>query len=241
MVQLPFDGLTVAVTGASGSLGQALLRQLHGQGATLVALTSRGEPLQLSDAEGRPIPLRQVGWRCGEEGALEPVLADCHVLVINHGFNSHGDRSAGAVEASLQVNALSSWRLLELFARLAQADPPGHPQRELWMNTSEAEIQAAVSPLYELSKRLQGQLLSLRSLDLAGPQLRIRRLVLGPFRSALNPVGLMSAEFVAGQILLQARLGLNLIIVTPNPLALVLMPLSALGRWLYFGLLTRRS
>ena len=101
MVQLPFDGLTVAVTGASGSLGQALLRQLHGQGATLVALTSRGEPLELSDDAGRPIPLRQVVWRCGEEAALEPVLADCHVLVINHGFNSHGDRSAAAVERSL--------------------------------------------------------------------------------------------------------------------------------------------
>jgi NAD(P)-dependent dehydrogenase (short-subunit alcohol dehydrogenase family) len=241
MVQLPFDGLTVAVTGASGSLGQALLRQLHGQGATLVALTSRGEPLQLSDAEGRPIPLRQVGWRCGEEGALEPVLADCHVLVINHGFNSHGDRSAGAVEASLQVNALSSWRLLELFARLAQADPPGHPQRELWMNTSEAEIQAAVSPLYELSKRLQGQLLSLRSLDLAGPQLRIRRLVLGPFRSALNPIGVMGAGFVAREILRQVGWNCSLVIVTPNPLTYVLMPLASLSRWLYFSLVSRPS
>jgi NAD(P)-dependent dehydrogenase (short-subunit alcohol dehydrogenase family) len=241
MVQLPFDGLTVAVTGASGSLGQALLRQLHGQGATLVALTSRGEPLQLSDAEGRPIPLRQVGWRCGEEGALEPVLADCHVLVINHGFNSHGDRSAGAVEASLQVNALSSWRLLELFARLAQADPPGHPQRELWMNTSEAEIQAAVSPLYELSKRLQGQLLSLRSLDLAGPQLRIRRLVLGPFRSALNPIGVMGAGFVAREILRQVGWNCSLVIVSPNPLTYVLMPLASLSRWLYFSLVSRPS
>jgi NAD(P)-dependent dehydrogenase (short-subunit alcohol dehydrogenase family) len=241
MVQLPFDGLTVAVTGASGSLGQALLRQLHGQGATLVALTSRGEPLQLSDAEGRPIPLRQVGWRCGEEAALEPVLADCHVLVINHGFNSHGDRSAGAVEASLQVNALSSWRLLELFARLAQADPPGHPQRELWMNTSEAEIQAAVSPLYELSKRLQGQLLSLRSLDLAGPQLRIRRLVLGPFRSALNPIGVMGAGFVAREILRQVGWNCSLVIVSPNPLTYVLMPLASLSRWLYFSLVSRPS
>jgi NAD(P)-dependent dehydrogenase (short-subunit alcohol dehydrogenase family) len=241
MVQLPFDGLTVAVTGASGSLGQALLRQLHGQGATLVALTSRGEPLQLSDAEGRPIPLRQVGWRCGEEGALEPVLADCHVLVINHGFNSHGDRSAGAVEASLQVNALSSWRLLELFARLAQADPPGHPQRELWMNTSEAEIQAAVSPLYELSKRLQGQLLSLRSLDLAGPKLRIRRLVLGPFRSALNPIGVMGAGFVAREILRQVGWNCSLVIVSPNPLTYVLMPLASLSRWLYFSLVSRPS
>ena len=65
--------------------------------------------------------------------------------------------------------------------------------------------------------------------------------MLGPFRSALNPVGLMGAEFVAGQILLQARLGLNLIIVTPNPLVYAVMPLTTLVRWLYFRLLTRAS
>ncbi len=109
----------------------------------------------------------------------------------------------------------------------------------MWVNTSEAEIQPAVSPLYEISKRLLGQLVSLRALDLAGPRLRIRRLVLGPFRSALNPVGLMGPQFVADQVLAQARLGCTLIIVTPNPLTYLLMPLATLGRWLYFRALTR--
>ncbi|MFM7266819.1 MAG: short-chain dehydrogenase, partial [Cyanobium sp.] len=142
---------------------------------------------------------------------------------------------------SLEVNALSSWRLLELFAALAQADPEGAPQRELWMNTSEAEIQPAVSPLYELSKRLQGQLLSLRSLDLAGPQLRLRRLVLGPFRSELNPIGVMSADFVAGEVLRQVSWNCGLVIVTPNPLTYLLMPLTGLSRWLYYRLCSRGS
>jgi NAD(P)-dependent dehydrogenase (short-subunit alcohol dehydrogenase family) len=241
MVSLPLQGRTVAITGASGSLGQALLRQLHQQGASLVALTSRSEPLDLCAADGSAIPLRQVTWRCGQEQALEPVLADCDLLVINHGFNSHGDRSAEAIERSLEVNAHSSWRLLELFARLAHADPPERPQRELWVNTSEAEIQAAVSPLYELSKRLQGQLLSLRSLDLAGPKLRIRRLVLGPFRSALNPIGVMDAGFVAREILRQVGWNCSLVIVTPNPLTYVLMPLATVSRWLYFSLVSRPS
>ena len=241
MVQLPLQGRTVAVTGAGGSLGLALLRELHRQGASLVALTTRLDPLQLNDDGGNAIPLRQVSWSCGEEEALNPVLAECDLLVINHGFNSHGDRSAAAVEASLQINALSSWRLLELFARLAQADPPDRPRRELWMNTSEAEIQAAVSPLYELSKRLQGQLLSLRSLDLAGPKLRIRRLVLGPFRSALNPIGVMDATFVAREILRQVGWNCSLVIVTPNPLTYVLMPLASLSRWLYFSVMSRPS
>jgi hypothetical protein len=51
----------------------------------------------------------------------------------------------------------------------------------------------------------------------------------------------MGPGFVANQVLAQARLGLSLIIVTPNPLTYVLMPLSTLARWGYFKLLTRPS
>ena len=241
MSELPFTGRTVAVTGASGSLGRALLLELHRQGAALVALTSSDAPLSLTNADGQAVPLEQVHWHCGEEQALQPVLERCDVLVVNHGFNSHADRSAEAVLRSLEVNALSSWRLLELFAGIATTDPARAVARELWMNTSEAEIQAAVSPLYEISKRLQGQLLSLRSLDLAGPQLRLRRLVLGPFRSALNPIGVMSAGFVAREILRQVRWNWGLVIVTPNPLTYLLMPLAGLSRWLYFQATSKRS
>ena len=230
-----FQGRTVAVTGASGSLGQALLRQLHRAGARLIALTSSATPLMLLSAEGQPIPFEQVPWQCGAEQDLQPLLSRCDVLVVNHGLNCHGDRSREAVQRSLEVNALSSWRLLELFASLE----PKEQQREIWLNTSEAEIQAAVSPLYEISKRLEGQLLSLRSLDLAGPQLRIRRLVLGPFRSALNPIGLMSADFVAGEILRQVSWNCGLVIVTPNPLTYLLMPITTLSRWLYFRAVSR--
>lgn len=228
----------VAVTGAGGALGQALLRAWHRRGARLIALSTSAAPLQLSDGDGRPIPLRQVRWQVGAERELAPVLADVDVLVLNHGVNVHGRRDAAATALSLEVNALSVWRLLELFAEVSAVRPAGGRRPEVWVNTSEAEIEPAFSPLYEISKRLLGQLLSLRSLELA-EQLRVRRLVLGPFRSALNPVGVMGAGFVAEQILCQAGLGLNLIVVTPNPLAVVLMPLSALGRWLYYRLFTR--
>ena len=258
----------VAISGASGSLGRALLRHWHRRGARLIALCSGSTPLELQDASGAPIPLRQVQWQVGAEEQLRPLLQEVDVLVLNHGVNVLSGRSASDTERSLQVNALSSWRLLELFAAVVQERqqqeqqqgdqqqpsvvagtegdrPAPRPQPELWLNTSEAEIQPAFSPLYEISKRLAGQLLSLRALDLAedpaGPRLRLRRLVLGPFRSALNPVGLMGADFVAGQVLAQARLGCNLIIVTPNPLTYLLMPLTCLGRWLYYRLLTRGS
>ncbi|MEX1315778.1 MAG: NAD-dependent epimerase/dehydratase family protein [Synechococcaceae cyanobacterium] len=231
----------VAITGASGSLGQALLRRWHGRGARLIALSCGPRRFDLRDTAGQPIPLRDVTWCVGQEEELRELLREVDVLVLNHGVNVYGQRDATASVRSLEVNALSSWRLLELFAAEVAERPlePGRPRAEVWVNTSEAEIQPALSPLYEISKRLLGQLLSLRALDLAGPRLRLRRLVLGPFRSALNPVGVMSADFVAGQVLAQAGLGLNLIIVTPNPLTYVLMPAATLGRWLYYRLLTR--
>lgn len=232
-----FQGRTVAITGASGSLGRALLLQLDAAGAQLIALTSSDQPLRLERSNGDPVPLEQVRWSVGQEQALSGVLARVDILLINHGVNCHGERSPDAIERSLEVNALSSWRLLELFAQQDNGKTP----REIWINTSEAEIQAALSPLYEISKRLQGQLLSLRSLDLASETFRIRRLVLGPFRSALNPIGLMSADFVAREILRQAHWGFGLVIVTPNPLTYLLMPLATLSRWAYFRVVSSRS
>ena len=239
-----FHACTVAVTGASGSLGRALLQALAQQGASLVALTSSSAPLLLQDPAGTAIPLEQVCWHSGQEQELRELLERVDILILNHGINQQQLRSPSATALALEVNALSSWRLLELFAEVVQQSPrPERPKPEVWINTSEAEIQPALSPLYELSKRLLGTLVSLRALDLSsasGP-LRIRRLVLGPFRSSLNPIGVMGPGFVANQILAQARLGLSLIIVTPNPLTYVLMPLSTLARWGYFKLLTRPS
>jgi len=234
--------LTVAITGASGALGQALLQGWHRRGARLIAITHSTAPLQLHTADGRAIPLQQLHWQTGQEERLLEHLHAVDVLVLNHGINLQQQRSAAATTQSLEVNALSSWRLLEgfaaLVARRSQRAGADRPRPEVWINTSEAEIEPAFSPLYEISKRLLGQLISLRSLDLER-NVRIRRLVLGPFRSALNPVGVMPVAFVANQVLMQAALGLNLIIVTPNPLVYVLMPLTTLGRWLYFSLLTR--
>jgi len=233
---------TVAITGASGALGQALLQAWHRRGAQLIAITSRDQPLILRDRDGGIIPLHQVRWQAGQEEALAAELAAVDVLVLNHGINSHQSRSQEATALALEVNALSSWRLAELFAQQA-AGRAGQVAPELWFNTSEAEIQPAVSPLYEISKRLLGQLMSLRSLDWASGArpIRVRRLVLGPFRSELNPIGLMGADFVANQVLCQASWGCNLIIVTPNPLTYVLMPLTTLGRWLYYSLTSKGS
>ena len=208
------------------------------EGAEVIGLTHSSNPPPTEDG-----PERWVTWQCGHENQLTATLEELDVLVINHGINPQGDLDPETVDRALEVNALSSWRLLRAFERITGRAGTGRC-REVWVNTSEAEIQPALSPVYELSKRLIGQLISLRGTDLdaAGRQrLRIRKLVLGPFRSELNPIGLMSAEFVSRQILLQAGLGLNLIIVTPNPLTYLLMPMHELGRRLYGAMLSPRG
>jgi hypothetical protein len=51
----------------------------------------------------------------------------------------------------------------------------------------------------------------------------------------------MSAGFVARAIMRQVHWNWGLVIVTPNPLTYVLMPLATLSRWLYFKAFSRSA
>ena len=233
-----WSGRRIGITGARGALGGALCRVLRRKGAEVIGLT-HSPPHSL----GEDGPNQWIVWQCGREDQLEATLAELDILVINHGINPQGHLDPDTVDRALEINALSSWRLLRLFESISAGRGSDHPS-EVWVNTSEAEIQPALSPVYELSKRLIGQLISLRGTQRSAASresLRIRKLVLGPFRSDLNPIGLMSAEFVANQVVFQASLGLNLIIVTPNPLTYLLMPMHELGRRLYGAMLSPRD
>ena len=182
-----------------------------------------------------------MSWSCGDEASLDADLEELDVLVLNHGINPQGGQSPEVINQALEINTLSSWRLMQRFEAISRASPQVSP-KEVWVNTSEAEIQPAVSPVYELTKRILGQLVSIRGavLDASGREaLILRKLVLGPFRSSLNPIGVMGADFVAGQVLRQASWGFRLVIVTPNPLTYVLMPLTELGRRIYSRILSR--
>ena len=228
-----WKGRRIGITGAGGELGRALTRHLRRRGAWVVALSHRPQPEGLNSMTG---PQEWVLWSCGQEAELDSILSRLDVLVLNHGINPGGDQSPESLSKALEVNALSQWRLLQRFEQLERKGDQRANAAELWVNTSEAEIQPALSPAYELSKRLIGQLVSLRW---SAPRQErsqlpmLRKLVLGPFRSELNPIGVMSADFVAGQILWQAERGLPLIIVTPNPITLLVMPLTELGRLIY--------
>ena len=236
MAQSPFHGRRIGITGARGALGAALARCFRAAGAQVIGFTHGRPPLEPSDG-----PHRWVSWCCGEEASLDADLAEIDVLILNHGMNPQGNQSPDVIKQALEINALSSWRLVQRFEASSRASPQDGT-REVWINTSEAEIQPAISPVYELSKRLLGQLVSIRGavLDEAGREaLILRKLVLGPFRSSLNPIGVMSADFVATQVMRQAGWGCRLVIVTPNPLTYVLMPFSELGRRVYSRILSR--
>ena len=227
---LSLKGKTVAVTGASGTMGRALIRELVRQGAKPIAVT-HSEGVEIEGA------VATLTWQVGHEAALRDRLQKVNILLVNHGINVHGDRTAAAVEKSLQVNALSAWRLMEVFFSTVN-EKTGAATKEIWINTSEAEVNPAFSPLYETSKRLLGDLITLRRQD--SPCV-IRKLVLGPFRSNLNPVGVMSADWVARSIVALAKRDVRNIVVTINPLTYLLFPLKEAGQSLYFRLFSRSS
>lgn len=225
---LSLKGKTVAVTGASGTLGRALIKQLAAQGAKPLALTHSADAV----IEGA---VKVVPWCAGQESELKAVLNRVNILVINHGINVHSDRSATAIANSLEVNALSAWRLMEVFLETVDSQL-GPATKEVWVNTSEAEVNPAFSPLYETSKRLLGDLTTLRRQD--APCV-IRKLVLGPFKSQLNPVGVMSADWVAGAIVGLAKRDIRNIIVTINPITYILFPIKEMMQSVYFKLFSK--
>lgn len=226
--EIALEGKIVAVTGASGTLGRSLLRALQRQGAKPLALTTSA-PGELEPG----VPTRQ--WQPGAERQLRDTLEAVDILIINHGWNSHSDRSPEAVQRSLEANALSGWRLMELFFEVAAQDPQRSP-REVWINTSEAEVSPAFSPLYEISKRLMGDLVTLRRLDAPCP---VRKIILGPFKSNLNPIGIMSADWVAWAVVALAKRDVRTIIVTINPLTYGAIPLKEILQGLYFRLFSQ--
>jgi hypothetical protein len=227
----------VAVTGASGSLGRALLAALAAKGAHVVALTTSPQSFADASDPNSGAKIEAVPWQLGTEEELRDRLQKVDILIINHGVNVHGDRDLPSVERSFEVNTFSAWRLMNLF--LDTATQSSHRlTKELWINTSEAEVNPAFSPLYELSKRALGNLITLRRLD--APCI-IRKLILGPFKSKLNPIGVMSADWVASAIVALAQRDVRDIIVTVNPFTYVFFPIHEFLQSSYFRLFSKRK
>tara|TARA_Y100001968_G_scaffold333937_1_gene401418 strand:+ start:11433 stop:12188 length:756 start_codon:yes stop_codon:yes gene_type:complete len=235
-VSTQWDDLKIGITGASGALGKSLTTKLKEKGAYIIGITSKNT----SDLDiTKNSPNEWIQWKCGEEKKLDKTLSKLDILILNHGINYQGSRSNEIINNSLEINALSVWRLIERFEYIANQNLAISTRREIWVNTSEAEVQPALSPTYEISKRLLGQLVSIKMngfLKDERSSLNIRKIILGPFRSKLNPIGIMNSEKVASKIIKLAELNLNIIIVSPNPITYLLIPLSEISRFIYLHL-----
>ena len=232
---LSLKGKTIAVTGASGTLGRSLLAQLLSRGAKVIALTSTGQTVTLSG--NGELPVKTITWQVGNELDLAQHLEKVDILILNHGINVHGERTAEAIAKSYEINTFSCWRLMELFFTTVRTNED-IATKEVWVNTSEAEVNPAFSPLYELTKRSLGDLVTLRRLD--APCV-VRKLILGPFKSNLNPIGIMSADNVAKQIVNLAVRDVRNIIVTINPLTFLAYPLKEFCVATYFKLFSQKA
>ncbi len=221
---------TIGITGASGALGKELTKIFRKRGYKVIGFSHSNNNSVINNDS----PNKWIEWQCGKEFLLKEHLKKIDILILNHGIYDLSKENSN-YENSIEINALSKFKLLTLFEEIAFKN--NSPiAKEVWINTSEAEILPALNPSYEISKSLIGQLVSFKKNLLDNHEkkkLKIRKIILGPFKSELNPIGIMSAEFVSNNIYNFANLNIFLIIISPNPLTYILFPIKELYIFLY--------
>jgi len=221
---------TIGITGASGALGKELTKLFRQKGYKVIGFTHSKTNYEINLES----PNEWINWECGKESSLKKQLKKIDILILNHGIYDLS-RENSNFENSIEINALSKFKFLNLFEDIAFSSD-SLIKKEIWINTSEAEILPALNPSYEISKSLIGQLVSFKK-NLRDKNIKkkfiIKKLVLGPFKSELNPIGIMSAKFVSKKIYDLANKKNYLIIISPNPLTHLLFPLREFFNFLY--------
>jgi hypothetical protein len=221
---------TVGITGASGSLGKELTKLFREKGYKVIGFTHSKNDAKINLES----PNEWVKWECGKESRLKKHLKKIDILILNHGIYDLSRENTN-YENSIEINALSKFKFLNLYEDIALTNK-SLIKKEIWINTSEAEILPALNPSYEISKSLIGQLVSYKK-NLLNKDTRkkfvIKKIILGPFKSALNPIGIMSPKFVSKKIYDLANSKNYLIIISPNPLTYILFPIKEFFNFLY--------
>ena len=223
---------TIGITGARGSLGKALTKKFSSFGHKIIGFTHNRNPQEVIEGG----PNEWVYWECGKEFLIEETLSKIDILILNHGiYDSNED-----LEKSIEANATSKIKIIGLFEKISLSQSIDSSPKEIWINTSEAEILPALNPCYEISKSLIGQVVTFKknfNNKNRSKNLIIKKLILGPFKSDLNPIGIMSPELVASLIFYISKISNYLIIVSPNPITYVLFPLRELYFFMYYQFL----
>ena len=230
MINSNNNNKTVGITGASGSLGKELTKLFRQKGYKVIGFTHSKTDSEINLES----PSEWVKWECGKESLLKKHLKNIDILILNHGIYNLS-RENSNYENSIEINALSKFKFLNMFEDIALTND-SNIKKEIWINTSEAEILPALNPSYEISKSLIGQLISFKknllNKDIEN-KLIIKKIILGPFKSELNPIGIMSPKFVSRKIYDLANSKNYLIIISPNPLSYLLFPLKEFFNFLY--------
>ena len=227
---------TVGITGASGTLGKELTKVFRDKGYKVIGFTHSNTNIE-TNLES---PNEWVKWECGKESKLKKNLKELDILILNHGIYNLS-RENSNYENSLEINALSKFKFLNLFEDIALKNE-SLIVKEIWINTSEAEILPALNPSYEISKSLIGQLISFKKNLMnkkTKKKLIIKKIILGPFKSELNPIGIMSPKFVSKKIYELANSKSFLIIISPNPLTYFLFPIKEFFNFLYCQIISK--
>ena len=156
MINSPKNKKTIGITGASGSLGRELTKLFRQKGYKVIGFTHSTTDYEINLES----PNEWIRWECGEEASLKKHLEKIDILILNHGIYDLS-RENSNYEKSIEVNALSKFKFLNLFENIALTNE-SQITKELWINTSEAEILPALNPSYEISKSLIGQLISFK-------------------------------------------------------------------------------
>ena len=227
---------TVGITGASGALGKELTKLFRLKGYKVIGFSHS----KTDSDKNLESPNEWVKWECGKESKLKKYLKKIDILILNHGIYNLSRENAN-YENSIEINALSKFKFLNLFENIALTNESS-TKKEIWINTSEAEILPALNPSYEISKSLIGKLVSFRKNLLSQDskkKLIIKKIILGPFKSELNPIGIMSPKFVSEKIYDLANSKSYLIIISPNPITYILFPMKEFFNYLYCQIIYR--
>ena len=230
MISSKKKNITIGVTGASGALGKELTKLFRQKGYKVIGFTHSKTNADVNLES----PNEWIEWECGKEANLKKYLKKIDILILNHGIYNLSRENTN-YENSIEINALSKFKFLNLFEDIALSND-SLIKKEIWINTSEAEILPALNPSYEISKSLIGQLVSFKKNLMEKDTKKkfiIKKIILGPFKSELNPIGIMSPQFVSKKIYDLANSKSYLIIISPNPLTYLLFPIKELFNFLY--------
>ena len=108
---------TIGITGASGALGRELTKLFRKKGYKVIGFTHSKKDSEINLES----PNEWVKWECGKESTLKKHLKKIDILILNHGIYNLS-RESSNYENSIEINALSKFKFLNLFEDIAQSN-----------------------------------------------------------------------------------------------------------------------